>query len=219
MSPSTLPAHDDRRRAGLGASAVRASALAAAAALILAGCSNGEDFAQEATDAATSSAVTVTVTNTVETTTPSSAAQASSSTATVTTTAAAPCDPETFPVAENAAAIAPPMAGVSWVVERTGNLCGTLGFAALSTAGGTGSSPTQLLLYNEGKYLGTGIKCGALGQVLGSTDDSVSVGYRWPRGNDSNANMTGRANVMFQWNGSSVDMIGELPAEAMPTSC
>ena len=58
-----------------------------------------------------------------------------------------------------------------------------------------------------------------LGQVTSSNYDSVTVGYRWPVGNDSNANMTGRASVTFRWNGSSVDMLGELPPEAFGLPC
>ncbi|MCD2262445.1 LppP/LprE family lipoprotein [Dietzia aurantiaca] len=129
------------------------------------------------------------------------------------------CSPSSVPVATDAAGIAPPLPGASWSVWQTDNLCGPLGYAELATTGGTGSSPTQLLLYNEGEFLGTGIRCNALGQVTGSTEDSVSVQYRWPVGNDSNANMSGRADVMFRWNGSSVDMIGSLPLEKFGAGC
>lgn len=222
MSPKILPLAHRRRLYRSGASMPHAVALAFTAALVLAGCTNGEDGTTAAdgdAERATSSAATVTVTSTIEPT----AEPDSGTTAQASPSAAAPtrtqCEPSSVPVSTNAANIAPPLQGVTWSVYQTGNLCGTLGYAELATAGGTGSSPTQLLLYNDGEFLGTGITCNALGQVTGSTDDSISVQYRWPVGNDSNANMSGRANVTFQWNGSSVDMVGDLPQDAIGSSC
>lgn len=179
--------------------------------LILASCSGGE---ASDTTAATDAQETVTVTATTEpdvqptqqpTSTP---VQAPSTTPTA-------CTPSEVTVATDAARIAQPFPDNAWAVWQTGNLCGTLGYAELVTEGGTGSSPTQLLLYNEGRFLGTGITCNSLGHVTDATDDSVSVEYRWPVGDDSNANMRGRATVTFHWNGSSVDMLGELPQEAL----
>ena len=190
----------------------RAAAIALATALVLAGCAGGET-AEDA--ASTPAQETVTVTATAE---PSTEPDAEPTTTTDQSSdpAPPPCSPESVPVTADTAKIAPPFPGRGWVVWRTGNLCGTLGYAELATEGGTGSSPTQLLLYNNGQFLGTGITCNALGQVSGSTADSVTVGYRWPIGDDSNSNMRGRATVTYQWNGSSVDMIGALPQEALP---
>lgn len=212
MNPSTKPFGHDRLRKRRTA---RGVAIAFAATLVLAGCSGGEtaeDAASASTAASTPTQETVTVTA------EASAAPTPSSSTTEQSTAPAPpqCSPESVPVASDAATIAPPFPDRGWVVWRTGNLCGTLGYAELATEGGTGSSPTQLLLYNDGEFLGTGIRCNALGEVSGSTADSVTVGYRWPIGDDSNANMRGRATVTYQWNGSSVDMIGDLPQEALP---
>lgn len=205
-----------------GRSTVRTAAVVFAATLGLAGCADGQDQTGDnhGAGAASSapSAETVTVTATAE---PSAASPVESSAEPTTEPETTPteCSPSTVPVATDAANIAPPFPGTSWSVWQTGNLCAPLGYAELATAGGTGSSPTQLLLYNEGEFLGTGIRCNALGQVTGSTADSVTVQYRWPVGNDSNANMSGRADVTFQWNGSSVDMIGNLPQDATGTAC
>lgn len=195
--------HRRRRRGSFAAVAV-------ASTLILAGCA-GE---QTANDTAPASVETVTVTATA-TGEPSNAPTPTSEP----TPAQVQCSPDTVPVSSDAAEIAPPLPGGSWTVWRTGNLCGTLGYAELATAGGTGSSPTQLLLYNEGRFLGTGIRCNALGQVTSSDASSVTVQYRWPVGDDGNSNMRGRALVVFRWNGSSVDMIGSLPAEATGGNC
>ena len=129
------------------------------------------------------------------------------------------CSQDAVPVTAHAGEIEPPFPGETWIVEQAGNLCGPLGYAALATLGGTGSSPTQLLLYNEGEFLGTGVRCGLVGEVTGSTAESVTVTYRWPVGDESNAQMSGRAEVTFYWNGSSVDMIGDLPREATLGRC
>lgn len=211
MNPSTPPRDHAQLREQSEAGAVRVAAVAFAAALVLAGCAGGQN-GEEASEPPPPE--TVTVTSTIEPSTEPARAPEPDP-----TPAPVQCSPSAVPVSADATSIPPPLPGHSWTVWQTGNLCGTLGYAELATAGGTGSSPTQLLLYNEGEFLGTGIRCNALGQVTGSTDDSVSVQYRWPIGNDSNANMRGRATVTFQWNGSSVSMLGELPQEAMPPIC
>lgn len=217
MNPTTTTRPHDgaphlrRRRRRRGTSL---AAVAVASTLTLAGCA-GEQTANDAAPASTVETVTVTAT---ATDTPTSATPTPTTEPTPEPTQVQ-CSEETVPVSADAAGIAPPLPGESWTVWQTGNLCGTLGYAELATAGGTGSSPTQLLLYNEGRFLGTGIRCNALGQVTSSNAGSVTVQYRWPVGNDSNANMSGRAVVVFQWNGSSVDMIGSLPTEATGGNC
>lgn len=208
MTPSTLVPGGDRRREHLRVRAVRWAGPAVTAAVVLAGCAGGQDEHVNAEAVvSTPPPETITVTSTIEPAT-EPAPEPDREPAPV------ECSPSNVPVSADAASIAPPLPGNSWTVWQTGNLCGTLGYAELATAGGTGSSPTQLLLYNEGEFLGTGVRCNALGQVTGSTDESVTVQYRWPIGNDSNANMRGRTTVTFQWTGSSVSMLGELPPEA-----
>lgn len=211
MKPLTPGRGRDRLRDQPEARVVRVGAVAFAATLVLAGCAGGQN-GEEASEPPPPE--TITVTSTVDPT-----AEPAPSPEPDPEPAPVDCSPSDVPVSTDAASIAPPLPGHSWTVWQTGNLCGTLGYAELATAGGTGSSPTQLLLYNEGEFLGTGIRCNALGQVSGSTEDSVSVQYRWPIGNEGNANMRGRATVTFQWNGSSVSMLGELPQEAMPPIC
>lgn len=214
MNPMTTPRGSGRLR---GRRATRVAAIAFTTTLALAGCS-GADSAGSSEDAvSTPSAETVTVTATATAEPgPEQNAEPGSTIEEAPETTQSECSPASVPLATDAASIAQPFPDRSWSVWQSGNLCGPLGYAELATEGGTGSSPTQLLLYNEGRFLGTGIKCNALGQVTGSTPDSVSVQYRWPVGDDSNANMSGRATVTFQWNGSSVDMIGTLPQEALP---
>lgn len=199
----------------------RLAAIVFTATLALAGCTNGQGQTGEKQDSAAASAAPPATTVTVTATEPtaSSPVESSGNPSPQSGVTSKECSPSTVPVATDAAGIAPPFPDRAWSIWQTGNLCGQLGYAELATAGGTGSSPTQLLLYNEGEFLGTGIRCNALGQVTGSTPDSVTVQYRWPIGSDSNANMSGRTDVTFQWNGSSVDMIGNLPQDAVGTAC
>ena len=225
MNPRTLPLEPRRRRDRMAASTSHTVALVFTAALALAGCANGgavgegATAADDASEAPATSGETVTVTSTIDPTAESDADTTTQASSQEPSPTRSECSSSSVSVATDSASIAPPFPDRSWSVTQTSNLCGSLGYVELATSGGTGSSPTQLLLYNEGKLLGTGIRCNALGQVTGSTDDSVSVQYRWPVGNDSNANMSGRADVTFQWNGSSVDMIGDLPRDAIGTAC
>lgn len=42
---------------------------------------------------------------------------------------------------------------------------------------------------------------------------TVSVEYRYPRAGESNAGATGRATIVFTWNGNTVEKSGRFPAE------
>ncbi len=121
------------------------------------------------------------------------------------------------------ATIAPPLPGVSWVPTRANfDSCNDLSYVVLDTDRGTGSSPDQLLLFGpEGRFLGTGIRCNvAFQQVTGSGTDFVNVTYRYPRSEkESNAAVSGRADVTFRWNGSRVVMEGTLPYAVTRGEC
>lgn len=97
--------------------------------------------------------------------------------------------------------------------------CADLSYAMAETPQGTVSSPMQLMLFHRGEYVGTGTQC-ALGYttVIGGTDGSVDVRYRWPRGDDANANPTGEATTTYRWIGGGVEMTDPLPAELL-TEC
>ncbi|GAA1455890.1 LppP/LprE family lipoprotein [Williamsia maris] len=96
--------------------------------------------------------------------------------------------------------------------ESGGTRCPGLSWVGLDTNGATASSPMQLLIYHNGYFQGTGIKCNAGYQtVLGSTPNSIQVRYRYLQGNDISARPSGSATVTFRWNGSAVVMDGSLP--------
>lgn len=48
-----------------------------------------------------------------------------------------------------------PFPGVGWTVGQSGNLCGELGYLFLETAGGTVSSPTNVVLFHRGQRVAT----------------------------------------------------------------
>ena len=113
--------------------------------------------------------------------------------------------------------IAPPLSyktDVPWVFggNTNYNTCRTLSYASLDTQGATASSPMQLLLFHNGRFLGTGIKCNAAYQtVTKTTDTAVYVNYRYLNDGDVSANPTGSVDVWFEWTGSGVTMHGTLP--------
>lgn len=119
------------------------------------------------------------------------------------------------------AQIAPPMAGVSWVpTESNFNSCSDFVYVQLETEGGTASSPYQLLLFHDGRFLGTGTSCNLGYQtVTGSDDDQVDVTYRYIVADEPNAAPQGEASVTYRWNGSGVEMIGELPGALTHGEC
>jgi hypothetical protein len=119
------------------------------------------------------------------------------------------------------AQIAPPMPGVGWVPgESNISSCATLTYVTLDTEGATVSSPYQLLFFHEGEFLGTGTSCNLSYQtVTGASDDQIDVRYRYLVGDEPNADPQGETSVSYRWNGSGVDMIGELPEAVTRGEC
>lgn len=117
--------------------------------------------------------------------------------------------------------IAPPYPGGNWV-PGNGNLngCSDLSYVELETAGGTVSSPNQLLLFHQGYFQGTGVACNLGYQTVTSSGDwYVNVEYKYFLADEPNADPQGRAYTTFRWNGSGVEMIGELPEAVTHGQC
>ncbi|NLG54889.1 MAG: LppP/LprE family lipoprotein [Rhodococcus sp.] len=117
--------------------------------------------------------------------------------------------------------IAPPMAGGSWTVgQSTLDGCSDLSYVVLETAGGTASSPYQLLIFHDGVMQGTGTRCNLPYQsIVDSGEDYVTVNYRYIAGDEPNAAPQGSVNITYQWTGSGVEMIGTLPEAATGGQC
>lgn len=93
--------------------------------------------------------------------------------------------------------------------------CAALSWSLVTLEGGTVSTPTAVLLFHGGVYLGTATATayGFTPAVERTADDAISVTYRFPQGSESNAEASGAAVATFRWNAEtgSVDMAGELP--------
>lgn len=198
-----------------------AVALAAAVGASLAACAD--------TPRATPTTPTVTVTSTPTPSTPTSIEQAASDTTDPTTAAesvqnAFTCDPDgpsAATITRDAATIVQPRDN-TWVpdpdVGHGGDFCGGLSWVAVEGANSNfPARPRQLLIYHDGAFQGTAIRCDAFrGQEVTSVSpDAVQVTYKFvdvsiPEQNRKQDPL-GRATVTLRWNGSRVVMDGSLP--------
>jgi hypothetical protein len=101
--------------------------------------------------------------------------------------------------------------------EETFDPCAELSSITVTVEGGTVSSPSHIMLFHHGDYLGT-----ASSEAYGfwpSTerldDGSIQVTYTYPLPDESNAAASGRAVSVFTWNDSTqgVDHTGEFPPQ------
>ncbi|MFD3591659.1 LppP/LprE family lipoprotein [Nocardia sp. NPDC058640] len=81
--------------------------------------------------------------------------------------------------------------------------------------GNSAGAPIHVLLFRDGKYLGTGTsEPYAFTTVAGSNRTSVTVEYRWLAGDEPfAAPQGGPAKITYSWNGSNVVMSGPLPSQ------
>ncbi|ABG96604.1 MULTISPECIES: LppP/LprE family lipoprotein [Rhodococcus] len=101
--------------------------------------------------------------------------------------------------------------------DAAGGDCPALLWATAETPMGTVSSPTQVLFFHDGAYLGTATaESYAYTRVVESTGDSVSVQYRWLGEQDANCCPSGGpAVITYSWDGSRVVMEQPLPQEML----
>jgi hypothetical protein len=118
-------------------------------------------------------------------------------------------------VVQDAIGTLTPFSGSSWQLDEQGDPCATLAWATARTEYATASSPETVLFFHDNTYLGTTTaEPYAFTTVVDQLLDTVAVSYKWLNPGDANANPTGGpALVRYQWNGSSVDMLDELPVE------
>jgi len=93
--------------------------------------------------------------------------------------------------------------------------CAALSWVVLRPADSTGSSPSAILLFHDGAYLGTATKVQYpfTPDVTRTSDAAVSVTYRYPRDGESNAEASGRATATYRWDETAgkVVMTGDVP--------
>lgn len=93
--------------------------------------------------------------------------------------------------------------------------CADLSWSVVTVDGGTAGSPYAILLFHDGRYLGTATSVQYAFQpaVERTTDTSIRVTYTYPKGNEANADASGRAIATYTWNADAqrVDMTGDTP--------
>ena len=105
-----------------------------------------------------------------------------------------------------------PIEGVDWVVGEKGDLCGNLGYLFLETEGGTGSSPTQVVLFHRGEKTATQPEGDRRVLLGGHSDFHVELRIQQPPAEDqANAEAT-YATTFFVWN----PFAGDATAVALP---
>lgn len=99
--------------------------------------------------------------------------------------------------------------------QETYDPCAALSSIVIPVAHETVSSPTQVMLFHNGRYIGTATEkaYGYYPDIERLADDELRVTWRWPQGDDANADPTGRSTATFTWDASSesVVMSGEVP--------
>ncbi|MFD4367263.1 LppP/LprE family lipoprotein [Rhodococcus sp. NPDC058521] len=95
--------------------------------------------------------------------------------------------------------------------------CPGLEYVLAETPGGTASSPTQVLFFHDNTYLGTATsEAYSYTTIAGSSDNSVSVNYRWLENTDASCCPSGGpATITYTWDGSQVVMEQPLPQEML----
>lgn len=106
----------------------------------------------------------------------------------------------------------------SWVAGQASSdqpgSCGQLLYVR-AIGGNSAGAPIHILFFRNGKYLGTGTsEPYAFTTVVGSSNNAVTVDYRWLAGDEPFATpQGGPATITYSWNGSKVVMGGTLPTE------
>lgn len=143
--------------------------------------------------------------------------------------ATASCDPDSgvpSTVSADMRRIAPPITSPTWRVSQVGgNPCVGLSWVEVFASAAVIQPPRQLLIYHDGRFLGTGIRCQTRYPEYVSlpANNGIRVTYRYPDPSDplqsTTQNPVGVANVEFRWNGSRIVMEGTLPYEITRGRC
>jgi hypothetical protein len=183
--------------------------LAAVLAVVLTGCSGG-----------TSAGPTATATRTV-TATPTAVAESPSPSSTRTPT----CGPSS-----GAEAAAQPIADLplpagledaKWDAANADTsgyeACAPLSWVTVSVELATGSSPVAILLFHDGRYLGTATKeqYGFVPDISRTDPSTIAVTYHYAKPDETTADASGRTNATFRWDDAAgrVVMTGQTPPE------
>lgn len=93
--------------------------------------------------------------------------------------------------------------------------CAALSWSVVAPQFGTAGSPYAILLFHQGRYLGTATAEQYAFQpaVERSSDASITVTYSYAKAGEPNAAPSGRTTATYIWNDGTerVDMTGEVP--------
>lgn len=93
--------------------------------------------------------------------------------------------------------------------------CAPLSWSIVNLDLATGSSPVAILLFHQGRYLGTATKeaYGFVPDVARTDPSTIVVTYHYAKPDESTADASGRTNATFTWNDTTgrVDMSGQTP--------
>lgn len=187
-------------------------------AALLTGCSGGG-----AGDAATPTVTeTVTAAPTDDPSTPSPTA-APTVDPTPTPTPTPTCGPAdgAAAAADGIATLPEPagIAGARWDAANADtagyDACAALSWSVVAPVGATAGSPYAILLFHQGRYLGTATaeQYAFEPAVERRSDETIVVTYRYPKAGEPNASPSGRTTATFTWNADTgrVDMTGDTP--------
>lgn len=95
--------------------------------------------------------------------------------------------------------------------------CAALSSVVVPIEGATASSPYAILLFHDGRYLGTATKeqYGFFPQTSRTSDATIAVTYTYPRAGETDAAASGRAEATYTWDASAgrVVMRGDVPPQ------
>ncbi|WP_217640110.1 LppP/LprE family lipoprotein [Curtobacterium sp. MCBA15_009] len=187
---------------------------------LLTGCSGGEGGG-DGGDAATPTVTeTVTAAPSDDPSTPASTPTPTDSPATTPTPTCGPADGAAA-AADGIAALPEPagIAGARWDAANADtsgyDACAALSWSVVAPVGATAGSPYAILLFHQGRYLGTATAEQYAFEpiVERRSDDAIVVTYRYPRAGEPNAAPSGRTTATFTWDADTdrVDMTGDTP--------
>ncbi|OIH94249.1 hypothetical protein BIU92_07440 [Curtobacterium sp. MCBA15_003] len=187
---------------------------------LLTGCSGGEGGG-DGGDAATPTVTeTVTAAPTDDPSTPASTPTPTDSPATTPTPTCGPADGAAA-VSDAVASLPLPagLDGFRWDganADTSGyDACAALSWSVVTLRGGTAGSPYAILLFHQGRYLGTATaeQYAFEPAVERRSDETIVVTYRYPKAGEPNASPSGRTTATFTWNADTgrVDMTGDTP--------
>lgn len=188
--------------------------IGAALVALVSGCSGGGDASPTVTKTVTASPSEVASTPTA-TSTPTSTTPTSTPTPT--------CGPASgaAAAASGIAALPAPagLEGTKWDAanaDYTGyDACADLSWSIVSPEFATAGSPYAILLFHQGRYLGTATadQYAFEPTVERLSGASIEVTYTYAKANEANADASGRTTATYIWNDGTerVDMTGEVP--------